>query len=131
VLAVRELARFDLIEVAPEAELFDGALADAEPSGASACSLRDGDGVRGILGQLDLLDFIAHHSHIVALQIDAASSIAHLQRGRCASTRRSSCCTRAASGSSASRAWSGSSTRACSRSSGRCSRRPSSSPTAA
>jgi CBS domain-containing protein len=41
--------------------------------------VRDDSGVRGVLGQLELVDFIAHHSHIVALQIDAASSVAHLQ----------------------------------------------------
>jgi CBS domain-containing protein len=77
-LAVRELARFDLIEVAPEAEVFD-ALWLMLHHRVHRLLVRDGTRVRGILGQLDLLDFIAHHSHIVALQIDAASRIEHLQ----------------------------------------------------
>lgn len=77
-LAVRELARFDLIEIAPEAEVFD-ALWLMLHHRVHRLLVRDGAGVSGILGQLDLLDFIAHHSHIVALQIDAASRIEHLQ----------------------------------------------------
>ena len=77
-LAVRELARFDLIEVAPDAEVF-AALWLMLHHRVHRLLVRDGSGVHGILGQLDLLDFIAHHSHIVALQIDAASSVEHLQ----------------------------------------------------
>ena len=77
-LPVRELARFDLIEIAPSAEVFD-ALWLMLHHRVHRLLVRDGGTVRGILGQLDLLDFIAHHSHIVALQIDAASTIAHLQ----------------------------------------------------
>jgi CBS domain-containing protein len=77
-LPVREVANFDLVEVAPEAEVFD-ALWLMLRHRVHRLLVRDGSGVRGILGQLDLVDFIAHHSHIVALQIDAASSVAHLQ----------------------------------------------------
>ena len=77
-LAVRDIARFDLIEIAPEAEIFD-ALWLMLHHRVHRLLVRDGTEVRGVLGQLDLLDFVAHHSHIVALQIDAASNIAHLQ----------------------------------------------------
>jgi CBS domain-containing protein len=45
--------------------------------------VRDGEGpdapVLGVLGQLDLVSFVANHSHIVALQIDEADSVAELQ----------------------------------------------------
>ena len=33
----------------------------------------------GVLGQLDLVSFVAHHSHIVAMQIDEATSVDELQ----------------------------------------------------
>jgi CBS domain-containing protein len=77
-LPVREIARFDLVEVAAEAEVFD-ALWLMLRHRVHRLLVRDDGGVHGILGQLDLVDFVAHHSHIVALQIDAASSVAHLQ----------------------------------------------------
>jgi CBS domain-containing protein len=34
--------------------------------------------VVGVLGQLDLVSFVANHSHIVALQIDDATTVAEL-----------------------------------------------------
>ena len=36
--------------------------------------VRDGNQVLGVLGQLDLVSFVANHSHIVAQQIDHAAS---------------------------------------------------------
>jgi CBS domain-containing protein len=77
-LQVREVARFDLIEVESSAEVFD-ALWLMLHHRVHRLLVRDRGVVRGILGQLDLVDFVAHNSHIVALQIDAASTIAHLQ----------------------------------------------------
>jgi CBS domain-containing protein len=41
--------------------------------------VRDGDTVLGVLGQLDLVSLVANHSHIVALQIDEAASVAELK----------------------------------------------------
>ena len=45
--------------------------------------VRDGDAadapVLGVLGQLDLVSFVANHSHIVALQIDDAASVPELR----------------------------------------------------
>jgi CBS domain-containing protein len=45
--------------------------------------VRDGEGpeapVLGLLGQLDLVSFVANHSHIVALQIDEAEDVAQLK----------------------------------------------------
>jgi CBS domain-containing protein len=41
--------------------------------------VRDGDAVLGVLSQLDLVSFVANHSHIIALQIDDAASVAELK----------------------------------------------------
>lgn len=77
-LAVRDVARFDLVEVHPEAELFE-ALWLMVRHGVHRLLVREGDTVLGVLGQLDLVSFVAHHSHIVALQIDEAATVAELQ----------------------------------------------------
>ncbi len=108
-LAVREVARFDLVRCGADADLFE-ALWLMVSHRVHRLVVRDGDAadapVLGVLGQLDLVSFVANHSHIVALQIDDAASVSELHRPRrSASTRWSSCCTAAASASSASRAW--------------------------
>jgi CBS domain-containing protein len=77
-LAVREVARFGLIEVHPDAELFE-ALWLMVRHRVHRLLVRDGDQVLGVLGQLDLVSFVANHSHIVALQIDEAASVADLK----------------------------------------------------
>ena len=41
--------------------------------------VHEGDVVPGLLGPLDLVSFMAHDPHLVALQIDAAGSVAELQ----------------------------------------------------
>ena len=78
-LAVREVARFDLVEVHPDAELFE-ALWLMVRHRVHRLLVREGDAVLGVLGQLDLVSFVANHSHIVALQIDEATSVVELQR---------------------------------------------------
>lgn len=113
-LAVREVARFGLIEVDADAELFE-ALWLMVRHRVHRLLVRDGGAVLGLLGQLDLVSFVANHSHIVAVQIDEATSIESSPPRRAASTRWSSCCRTAASRSSASRASSTNSTSASSR----------------
>jgi CBS domain-containing protein len=89
-LAVREVARFDLIERGRRRRAVRSAVADGAPPRAPAL-VRDGDTVVGVLGQLDLVSFVANHSHIVALQIDDATTVAELKAWRpSASTRWSS-----------------------------------------
>lgn len=78
-LAVREVAHFDLVEIRPDAELFE-ALWLMVRHRVHRLLVRDGDSVLGVLGQLDLVSFVANHSHIVALQIDEAASVADLKR---------------------------------------------------
>ena len=77
-LAVREVARFDLIEVHPDAELFE-ALWLMVRHRVHRLLVRDGATVLGMLGQFELVSFVANHSHIVALQIDEATSVADLK----------------------------------------------------
>ncbi|CAD5374112.1 Predicted signal-transduction protein containing cAMP-binding and CBS domains [Rubrivivax sp. A210] len=77
-LAVREVARFDLVAVQADADLFE-ALWLMVSHRVHRLVVRDGEAmdapVIGVLGQLDLVSFVANHSHIVALQIDDAASV--------------------------------------------------------
>jgi CBS domain-containing protein len=41
--------------------------------------VRDGDTVLGVVAQLDLVSFVANHSHVLASQIDEAASLADLK----------------------------------------------------
>jgi CBS domain-containing protein len=77
-LAVREVAHFDLAEVQADAELFE-ALWLMVRHRVHRLVVRDGDAVLGVLSQLDLVSFVANHSHIIAQQIDDASSVAELK----------------------------------------------------
>jgi CBS domain-containing protein len=76
--AVREVAHFELVEVSADADLFE-ALWLMLRHRVHRLVVRDGDQVAGVLGQLDLVGFVANHSHIVALQIDEAETLAELQ----------------------------------------------------
>jgi len=77
-LPVRDLARFDLIEVDAGADLFE-ALWLMVRRRVNRLVVREGAEVLGILGQLDLVAFVANHSHISVLQIDQAASIGDLR----------------------------------------------------
>ena len=81
-LAVREVSRFDLIGVDADADLFE-ALWLMVRHRVHRLVVRDGPAsdapILGVLGQLDLVSFVANHSHIVALQIDEAATRAELR----------------------------------------------------
>jgi CBS domain-containing protein len=77
-LPVREVARFELIEVQADADLFE-ALWLMVRHRVHRLVVRDGEAVLGVLGQLDLVSFVANHSHIIALQIDEAATVAELR----------------------------------------------------
>ena len=84
-VAVREVARYDLITIEPEAEIFDALLLMVRHKvhrllvrEASAASGAPG-AILGVLSQLDLMSFVSNHSYIVALQIEQAQSVAELQ----------------------------------------------------
>ena len=76
-LAVHEVARCDLVEIHPDAELFE-ALALMLRRGVDRLLVRDGAQRLGVLGPADVMSFIANHSQIVARQIDAAANLADL-----------------------------------------------------
>lgn len=80
-LPVREVAHFDLVQVDAGADLFE-ALWLMVSHRVHRLVVREGEAadapVVGVLGQLDLVSFVANHSHIVALQIDDAASVAEL-----------------------------------------------------
>ena len=77
-LAVREVAHFDVIEIDADADLSE-ALWLMVRHRVQRLLVRDGNEVLGLLGEHDLVGFVANHSHIVALQIDAAGSVAELK----------------------------------------------------
>ena len=77
-LPVRDVAHFDVIEIQADAEVFE-ALWLMVRHRVHRLLVRDGAEVLGVLGQLDLVSFVANHSHIIALQIDEAASVAELK----------------------------------------------------
>ncbi len=78
-LAVREVARFGLVAVDLDADLFE-ALWRMVRHRVHRLVVTDAAGaVVGVLGQLDLVSLVANHSHIAALQIDEAASLAELR----------------------------------------------------
>ncbi len=77
-LAVRDVARFDLIGVDADADLFE-ALWLMVRHRVHRLVVRDHGAIIGVLGQLDLVSFVARHSHIVALQIDEAAQLPDLR----------------------------------------------------
>lgn len=77
-LPVREVARFDLISVTPDTELFDALLVMIRHR-VHRVLVREGDTILGVLSQLDLMSFISNHSHLIALQVQQASTVDELQ----------------------------------------------------
>ncbi|MGZ8254296.1 MAG: CBS domain-containing protein, partial [Burkholderiaceae bacterium] len=78
-LAVREVARFDLIAVAPDAQVFE-ALQLMIRHRVHRVLVRDGEAIVGVLSQLDLMGFVSTHSNLIALQIEQASNVAELKQ---------------------------------------------------
>lgn len=76
-LAVREVARFGLVEIHPDADLFEALWLMARQR-VQRLLVRDDDTVLGLLDPLDLIGFVANHSQIAALQIDEAANVAEL-----------------------------------------------------
>ncbi|CAN5308462.1 putative nucleotidyltransferase substrate binding domain-containing protein [soil metagenome] len=77
-LAVRELASFELVTIAPEAPLFD-ALALMIQHQVHRLVVADGERIAGLLEQLDLLSFLSNHSYLITVQIVQAQDLAALR----------------------------------------------------
>lgn len=77
-LAVREIAIFAPLSVSVEDELFDAMILMLRHR-IHRVIVRDGDQVAGVLSQLDLMAFVASHSHLIALQASEAEDIPALK----------------------------------------------------
>jgi len=77
-VAVCEVARFDLITVNADGELFEALLLMIRHR-VHRVLVRDGAAIVGVLSQLDLMSFVSNHSHIIALQIEQAECVADLK----------------------------------------------------
>ncbi len=77
-LAVRDVARFDLITLPPDAELFDALLVMLRHR-VHRVLVKEGETIVGVLSQLDLMSFMSNHSHLITLQVEQAQNVAELQ----------------------------------------------------
>lgn len=77
-LPVGAVARFDLVSLTPDAELFDALLLMLKHR-VHRVLVKDGDTILGVLSQLDLMSFMSNHSHLITLQVEQAHSVADLQ----------------------------------------------------
>jgi CBS domain-containing protein len=77
-VAVREVARFELVSVDADAELFEALLLMIRHR-VHRVLVRDGAAISGVLSRLDLMSFVSNHSHLIALQIEQAEDIAELK----------------------------------------------------
>ena len=81
-LAVRAVARFDLISITPDAEVFEALLLMLRHRVHRVVvreRAAEGGAIVGVLSQLDLMSFVSNHSHLIALQIQQADSVAALK----------------------------------------------------
>jgi CBS domain-containing protein len=77
-VAVRDVARFELISVSADGELFEALLLMIRHR-VHRVLVRDGAAIVGVLSQLDLMGFVSNHSHLIALQIEQAECVADLK----------------------------------------------------
>lgn len=77
-MPVRDAASFPVVAVHPDSEVFE-ALWLMVRHRVHRLLVRDGEAIVGVLGQLDLVSFVANHSHVAAIQIDDATSVAELR----------------------------------------------------
>ncbi len=75
---VRDVARFELIAVDADAELFEALLLMLRHR-VHRVLVRDGAAIVGVLSQLDLMSFVSNHSHLIALQIEQSEDVAALK----------------------------------------------------
>ncbi|NLD69292.1 MAG: CBS domain-containing protein [Limnobacter sp.] len=76
-LTVGELARYEPISVAADAELLEALLLMLRHR-VHRVLVREGDEVVGVLSQLELMSFVSNHSHLIALQVQQAASVGEL-----------------------------------------------------
>lgn len=72
-IPVGSVAHYDLVTVHPDDFLYT-ALIEMTKHGKRRVVVKDEDNFIGILDEIDLLSFLSSHSHIVAVQVDAAKT---------------------------------------------------------
>ena len=77
-LAVREVATFEPWSVSVDDELYDAMLLMLRHR-IHRVVVRQGDAVIGVLSQLDLMAFVASHSHMIALQVAQSADLTELK----------------------------------------------------
>lgn len=77
-LLIRDVARFDLISLPPDAQLFDALLIMLRHR-VHRVLIKDGETILGILSQLDLMSFMSNHSHLITLQVEHAQTVDELR----------------------------------------------------
>lgn len=77
-LAVRDAASFPTVDVSVDDDLYDAMILMLRHR-VHRLVVRDGAEVVGVLGQLDMMGFVAHHSHLIALEAAQAGSVAELK----------------------------------------------------
>lgn len=77
-LLIRDVARFDLITLPPDAQLFDALLTMLRHR-VHRVLIKDGETILGILSQLDLMSFMSNHSHLITLQVEHAQTVDELR----------------------------------------------------
>ena len=75
---MREVATFDTWSVSVDDELFDAMLLMLRHR-IHRVVVREGETVIGILGQLELMAFVANNSHLISLQVAEASDVNELR----------------------------------------------------
>ncbi|MET0943349.1 MAG: DUF294 nucleotidyltransferase-like domain-containing protein, partial [Mesorhizobium sp.] len=76
-LAVREVATFEPVAVSVDDELYEAMILMLRHR-IHRVVVRQGESVVGVLSQLDLMAFVASHSHLIALQTAEATDLAEL-----------------------------------------------------
>jgi len=78
-LKVAEVARFDLVSLPAQAELFEALLIMLRHRIHRVLVRDENDHILGVLGQLDLMSFVSNHSHLITLQVERAHTVDELQ----------------------------------------------------
>ncbi|MGQ3676194.1 DUF294 nucleotidyltransferase-like domain-containing protein [Xanthobacter sp. TB0139] len=77
-MAVRDVSTFEPWSVSVDDELYDALILMLRHR-IHRVVVRDGEKVVGLLGQLDLMAFVASHSHLISLEISGAQTVAGLK----------------------------------------------------
>ncbi|MFO7640603.1 MAG: DUF294 nucleotidyltransferase-like domain-containing protein, partial [Candidatus Competibacteraceae bacterium] len=75
---VGPLANYSLIGMAPDDFLFNALLRMTQHN-INRLVIRHGDTIHGVLEQIDLLSYLSNHSHLIALQVERATTKDDLQ----------------------------------------------------